>query len=74
MSRMPDNYNDAEAWAKERVGKRVYRPATTCKCEVCARVAGNGIVIASRYHASYITDYAMEMGYRYADSPEELKP
>ena len=73
MSRMPDNYDEAEAWARDRIGKRVYRHALSCKCDVCARVVDDGLVITDKYHAGYITDYAMELGYRYADSPEELE-
>ena len=73
MSRMPDTYKGALKWAKARAGKRVYRKFLTCECGVCKDVEANGIVIQDGYHASYITDHAMEIGYRYADSLEELE-
>jgi hypothetical protein len=72
MSKMPDDYEEAQKWAAARVGQVVFRHAQTCKCEVCKNVEDKGLFIFDKTHAMYITDCAMEMGYRYADTKEEL--
>ena len=70
MSRMPDNFEDAKAWAEARVGKVVYRPRLSdCQCNYCKGIANGNLVIDDEYHAAYLTDCAMEMGYRYQDEP-----
>lgn len=71
-TRMPDDYDMAEKWAIDRIGKRVFRGPNSCGCDTCKGVSRNGLVIMDRWHATFITDHAMEMGYRYADSIEDL--
>lgn len=71
MSKMPDTWQEANAWAMERIGKRVYRPSFGCKCAFCTTVVNHGITIADEMQAMYMTDCAMEMGYRYYDTKEE---
>lgn len=70
--KMPDTYKEAHQWATDRIGKTVYRKEDTCSCGVCQDIAEKGLVIQDQLHATYITDCAMEMNYRYADSKEEL--
>ena len=72
MSKMPDTYDEAWQWSMDRVGKVVYRCPLTCKCKHCNDVVDNGLTITDVTHAEYITDCAMEIGFRYADSKEEL--
>ena len=72
MSKMPDTYDEAERWARERIGKRVFRHANGCSCSVCKGIEDKGVVIFDSMHATYITDCAFEMGFRYADSKDEL--
>lgn len=69
MSTMPDTYNEAEAWAKARIGKRVYRPDLGCTCSICRKIVAEGLLITDELQAIYATDCAMEMGYRYQDEP-----
>jgi len=51
-------------WFLNRVGKRVYRDATTCKCSSCKDTVENGLIIANEQHAKYLysvqIDYAVE--------------
>lgn len=70
--KMPDNYDEAREWAIARIGQRVYRCNNWCFCEVCKEIEDKGLIISDREHAIYITDCAFEMGFRYADSKEEL--
>ncbi len=68
MSKMPDNYEAAKAWAIERLGKRVYRPII-CECDVCMKIVKTGLIVEDKVHAGYLADCAMEMGFRYQDEP-----
>jgi|GEM_PF-7096191 len=69
MSTMPDTYNEAEAWAKARIGERVYRPDMGSTCSICRKIVAEGLLINDELQAIYATDCAMEMGYRYQDEP-----
>lgn len=68
----PNNHKDAVGWFIERIGKRVYRPTTSCPCEVCKDVEENGVVVADELHAHYLADVAMEFPVDYYDTKEEV--
>jgi hypothetical protein len=51
---------EREKWLIERIGKVVYRPKTSCTCEVCQNVYEHGLVIADRNHALYLSDMELE--------------
>ncbi|HMZ49724.1 MAG TPA: hypothetical protein PLP28_12160 [Flavobacteriales bacterium] len=72
MPKMPNDYEQAREWAMARIGQRVFRCANGCSCDVCKGIEDKGLVIMDTMHATYITDCAFEMGFRYADSKEEL--
>lgn len=62
---------EREQWFIDRIGKRIFRNATTCSCSICADVAKNGIIVHDEYHAIYLcdteADYAaddFELNYR----------
>ena len=42
--------NDNLEWFEERIGKRVYRPKTSCNCHKCTMVYENGLVIEDKQH------------------------
>jgi predicted aldo/keto reductase-like oxidoreductase len=69
---MPDTYTDALAWMLDRVGKRVFRPSFGCECMSCKAVVKMGLNVADREHAAYMAESALELGYRYADTAEEV--
>jgi hypothetical protein len=60
---------NSKEWFTERIGKRVYRTETTCKCEVCTRIGEVGLVIADELHAQYLFDCQNELDLYYFDSP-----
>lgn len=65
-------------WFLDRIGKRVYRPATTCKCGICADVVENGLIIADVPHAEYLWDVEGEyqangIAIKYFDTKEEAE-
>lgn len=47
-------YKEREQWFLNRIGKRVYRGATSCKCESCKRITGEGLIIYDDDHARYL--------------------
>lgn len=70
------NYSQREQWFIERIGKVVYRNATTCACEVCKNVHQSGLFIKDENHALYIAE--IELCYtsdghplKYFDTKEE---
>lgn len=56
-------------WFKNRVGKRIYRPETSCKCHNCKKVADEGLIITDEFHAQCLHAYHLECGYMYQDKP-----
>jgi len=50
------NHKELEAWFVERIGKTIYRNKTTCSCGVCQGVYERGLILADKFHASYVTD------------------
>ena len=60
-------------WYKKRIGKKVYRTAFTCPCEVCEKVEEVGLYIADIMHANYLFDCQNELELYYFDKPLKLK-
>jgi hypothetical protein len=61
-----------EQWFIDRIGKRVFRPATSCDCPTCKDVLENGLLIQDEGHAFYVYMCSMEGKINYQDEP--LKP
>lgn len=59
------------SWFINRIGKRVYRCATSCDCDSCRENTEKGIVIRDEEHASHLCNASAEMGIKYYDSPPE---
>lgn len=57
-------------WFKERIGQKVYRTESQCKCEVCASVFKNGLFISDDLHANYLFDCQNELDLYYFDEPK----
>lgn len=68
---------DRLQWFIDRIGKRVWRNKTSCKCEVCKRIYEQGLIISDERHAMYLDD-VMEMyqsegiALRYFDTRKEV--
>ena len=56
-------------WYKERIGKKVFRTASTCPCEVCKKVEEVGLYIADELHANYLYDCQNDLDLYYFDQP-----
>lgn len=56
-----------QKWFLNRIWKRVYRDDTECKCEDCAEVAKNGLIIADKDEAYNLYVYHCESGINYRD-------
>lgn len=56
-------------WYKERIGKKVYRTASTCPCEVCKKVVEVGLYISDELHANYLYDCQNDLDLYYFDQP-----
>ena len=54
-------------WYKDRIGKRVYRTASQCQCEVCKKVEDVGLIIADELHANYLFDCQNDLDLYYFD-------
>jgi hypothetical protein len=70
-------YSDREKWFIERIGKVVYRNATSCRCDICKNVTVNGLIIADHNHALYLSEIEAEYNLdshplRYCDTKEEV--
>lgn len=63
--------NNNLEWFLERIGKRVYRPKTSCNSHKCTMVYENGLVIEDKQHAQYLFDIQNELGrIYYFDNPQ----
>lgn len=51
-----EEYKARKQWFIDRIGKRVFRNATTCTCGVCKNVENEGLVIFDKMHADYLCD------------------
>jgi len=73
-----EKYNQRLQWFKDRIGKRVFRPMTTCRCKTCEDAYLNGVEISDDGHAKYLMDiegaYGQETrgGFQYFDTREEM--
>ena len=68
--------SEREKWFTDRIGMRVYRNRTTCRCKTCENIWHNGIIIENTMHAKYLYDCeseftAEEHPLRYFDTIEE---
>lgn len=43
-------------WFKNRIGKRIFRDKSTCKCDTCFKIEANGLVVFDFFHARYLAD------------------
>jgi hypothetical protein len=57
---MQRELTEREKWLIERIGKVVYRPDTKCTCEICKNVYLNGLIVADRDHAIYLSEMEFE--------------
>lgn len=57
-------------WYKDRIGKLVFRTASTCPCEICRKVEEVGLTIADEFHANYLFDCQNELDLFYFDEPK----
>lgn len=65
--------NERKQWFLARIGKRVFRPKTSCTCSSCKDVYENGLVIQDEMQAVYLYDIEGSLGIRYCDSKEEVE-
>ncbi|MFZ5365418.1 MAG: hypothetical protein ACOZBH_04465 [Patescibacteria group bacterium] len=47
-------------WFIRRIGKRVFRDADGCECDLCRNVVENGIIINDKQHADYMYEMQWE--------------
>lgn len=52
----------------DRIWKRIYRDATTCKCETCEDVTRNWLIIDDYSHAQYLHCVSREYPIEYYSS------
>jgi hypothetical protein len=60
-------------WFKDRVGKRVFRNESSCKCSFCTFNQKNGLIINDETHAQYLFDIQNELQLKYYDAPKTKK-
>lgn len=56
-------------WFINRIGKRIYRNATTCTCETCRRVYEKGLIVADKFHCDYLFMVQYDLDIDYQDKP-----
>lgn len=68
------NKQHTKQWFRNRIGKRIFRDATSCRCQSCKDVVENGLIIfdgsehGNKYmHADYVFDCQNEMLIFYRD-------
>lgn len=59
----------SKIWFKNRIGKRIYREPTKCKCKDCDDVVKNGIVIIDENHAEYLYEIHNDLRFEYYYKP-----
>lgn len=57
-------------WFKDRIGKKVFRTISFCKCEICKNVFEKGVVILDNDHAQYLFDCQNEFDLYYFDKKQ----
>ena len=50
---MKDTIQGCE-WFEDRIGKRIYRDATSCQCHDCQKIAKEGLIVRDEQHAQYL--------------------
>jgi hypothetical protein len=60
-------------WFKDRVGKRVFRNESSCKCSFCTFNQKNGLIINDEMNAQYLFDMQNELQLKYFDAPKTKK-
>ncbi len=68
--------SERQKWFTDRIGKRVYRNKTSCKCGICVSGYEKGVMVNDEMHASYLCDveaeYSMDSDVlKYFDNIEE---
>lgn len=68
--------NDRRQWFIDRIGKRIFRNKTSCKCEVCNNGYTDGVFISDEMHAEYLFSVEAEFNIektklKYFDTKEE---
>jgi hypothetical protein len=56
-------------WFTDRIGKRIFRNKTSCKCETCKDVFENGLVVGDQFHAEYLEMVQHDLNINYYDKP-----
>jgi len=56
-------------WFIDRIGKRIYRKETSCKCDTCREVYENGIVVHDDDHAYHLELVQHELNIDYYNKP-----
>jgi hypothetical protein len=69
MSRDYEIHN--KKWFIDRIGKRVYRTESSCKCQTCVDVFINGLVISDEMHADYLYCCQNELNLFYFDEKQK---
>lgn len=59
--------NDKE-WFLDRIGKRIYRDETSCKCSTCKEITEKGLIVTDEMHADYLAAVSWETGIKYRDN------
>jgi hypothetical protein len=54
-------------WFYNRIGKRIYRGKTSCKCATCKDVKNDGLIILDTFHADYLYMVQGELKIDYKD-------
>lgn len=73
-----NKYLERLKWFEDRIGKRVFRNKSTCKCSVCTSVEEKGLIIGDKMHAGYLMDMEGcswgdgQIGIKYFDTIEEV--
>lgn len=60
-------YEERKQWFIDRIGKRVYRDATSCKCPICKSGGEHGVFINDKLHALYLQDCEFDLEIKYRD-------
>lgn len=58
-------------WFVDRIGKRVFRTKSSCRCEICDAVYRNGLVVKDAMHADYLYCCQNEMNLFYFDEKQK---
>ena len=56
-----------EKWFLNRIGKRVFRDRTSCRCHTCEKNFKEGLIVGDEQHATYLFDCQCEMKIEYRD-------